>query len=140
MRILIFIYLFLPVISLAQKKQITLEDIYKKGTFRVDTVIAKFSKTTTDPKLPEALKDENGNLIGKPGEIIYNATHPRIVLLRTNIESIYRRSSKANVYVSDSLTKKAVTLDKGKVLHPTLSPDGAKVAYVKENNLYIKDL
>ena len=66
--------------------------------------------------------------------------NPRIVLLRTNVEAIYRRSSKANVYVYDSLTKKIITLDDGKVLHPTLSPDGTKVAYVKENNLYIKDL
>ena len=40
----------------------------------------------------------------------------------------------------DSLTKKISTLDEGKVLHPTLSPDGSKVAYVRENNLYIKDL
>jgi len=140
MRILIFIYLLLPILSVAQKKQITLEDIYKNGTFRGDTVAAKFSKTTTDPKLPGELKDENGKLIGKPGDVIYSSANPRIVLLRTNIESIYRRSSKANVYVYDSLTKKAVALDNGKVLHPTLSPDGTKVAYVKDNNLYIKDL
>jgi dipeptidyl-peptidase-4 len=31
-------------------------------------------------------------------------------------------------------------LDTGKVLHPTFSPDGSKVAFVKDNNLYYKDL
>lgn len=137
---LIFLFVFIPFFSIAQKKPVTLEDIYKKGTFRSESVAADFGKSSTDPKLPEELKDENGKLIGKPGDIIYSSVNPRIVLLRTDIEPIYRRSSKANVYVYDSLTKKIITLDDGKVLHPTLSPDGSKVAYVKENNLYIKDL
>lgn len=140
MRKLIFLFVLIPFLSVAQKKPITLEDIYKKGTFRSETVVADFGKLSTDPKLPEELKDENGKLIGKPGDIIYSSANPRIVLLRTNVEAIYRRSSKANVYVYDSLTKKIIPLDDGKVLHPTLSPDGTKVAYVKENNLYIKDL
>ncbi|MEP7376137.1 MAG: S9 family peptidase [Chitinophagaceae bacterium] len=137
---IIFLLLFVPLLSVAQKKQVTLEDIYKKGTFRGESVATDFDKPSADAKIPDALKDETGSFIGKPGDIIYSSANPRIVLLRTNIESIYRRSSKANVYVYDSLTKKIITLDDGKVLHPTLSPDGTKVAYVKENNLYIKDL
>jgi dipeptidyl-peptidase 4 len=137
---LVFLFLFAPLLSVAQKKAITLEDIYKNGTFRPESVVADFDKVSTDPKLPEELKDENGQPIGKPGDIIYSAVTPRIVLLRTNIERIYRRSSKSNVYIYDSVTKKITTLDEGKVLHPTLSPDGSKVAYVRENNLYIKDL
>jgi len=140
MRSLILLFVLIPFFSIAQKKAITLEDIYKNGTFRGEPVAADFGKTSTDPKLPEVLKDENGKLIGKPGDIIYSSVNPRIVLLRTNIESIYRRSSKATVYVYDSLTKKISTLDEGKVLHPTLSPDGNQVAYVRENNLYIKNL
>ena len=140
MRKLVFLFILIPFFSIAQKKQITLEDIYNKGTFRGEVVAADFSKLSVDPKIPEELKDEKGKVIGQPGDIIYSTVNPRIVLLRTNIESIYRRSSKANVYVYDSLTKKVITLDVGKVLHPTLSPDGTKVAYVKENNLYIRDL
>ncbi|HKO82404.1 MAG TPA: S9 family peptidase, partial [Chitinophagaceae bacterium] len=137
----LFVLLFLlPLLSIAQKKQITLDDIYKKGTFKGEYIAADFGKQSTDPRLPEELKDEDGKLIGKPGDIIYSSSHPRIVLLRTNIEHIYRHSSKANVYLYDSVTKKITTLDKGKLLHPTLSPDGSKVAYVKDNNLYIKDL
>jgi dipeptidyl-peptidase 4 len=137
---LIYLFLIVPLFSVAQKKQITLEDIYKKGSFRGEYVAADFDQASTDPQIPDELKDEKGKPIGKPGDIIYSSSHPRIVLLRTNVEPIYRRSSKANVYIYDSLTKKVLTLDEGKVLHPTLSPDGSKVAYVKENNLYIKDL
>lgn len=136
-----FVLLFLlPLLSIAQKKQITLDDIYKTGTFRGEYVAADFGKKSTDASIPENLKDEKGKWIGKAGDIIYSETNPRIVLLRTNIEHIYRHSSKADVYVYDSVTKQATRLDEGKLLHPTLSPDGKKIAYVKENNLYIKDL
>ncbi|MGZ8558111.1 MAG: S9 family peptidase [Chitinophagaceae bacterium] len=136
-----FVLLFLlPLLAVAQKKQITLEDIYKNGTFRGEYIAASFDKPSTDPQLPGELKDESGKVIAKPDDIIFSSSYPRIVLLLTNEEPIYRRSSKANVYVYDSLTKKAVALEEGKVLHPTLSPDGTKVAYVKDNNLYIKDI
>lgn len=140
MRNLFLVFFLLPLIAIAQKKQITLEDIYKKGTFRGEFVAADFGKRSTDPVLPAELKDEKGYVIDKPSDIIYSSSHPRIVILRSNVEPIYRRSSKANVYVFDSLTKKITPLDSGKILHPTLSPDGTKVAYVKDNNLYIKDL
>jgi dipeptidyl-peptidase-4 len=141
MRKFFFLFLLAPLVSLGQKKMITLEDIYKKGTFRNEAVPAKFDRSSVDPRINEdEIRDENGKLIGKPGDIIYSSAHPRIVILRTNIEPIYRRSSKANVYIYDSLTKKITTLDTGKVLHPTLSPDGSKVAFVKNNNLFTMEL
>ena len=140
MRNLFLVFFLLPLVAIGQKKQITLEDIYKKGTFRGEYVAADFGKKSTDPELPSELKDEKGYVIDKPSDIIYSSPHPRIVILRSNVEPIYRRSSKANVYVFDSLTKKITALDSDKVLHPTLSPDGTKIAFVKDNNLYIKDL
>jgi dipeptidyl-peptidase 4 len=140
MRRLSVLLFLLPLLCVAQKKQISLEDIYKKGTFKAEYVAADFGKASIDPKIPNELKDEKGNLIDKAADIIYSSTHPRVVLLRTNVEKIYRHSTKADVYVYDSATKKANRLDEGKLMHPTLSPDGSKVAYVKDNNLYIKDL
>ncbi|MBD0295416.1 MAG: hypothetical protein ICV84_09515, partial [Flavisolibacter sp.] len=38
MRTIVLLIFFLPLLSIAQKKQITLEDIYKKGTFRGEMV------------------------------------------------------------------------------------------------------
>ena len=140
MRNLIVALLLIPVFTIAQKKQVTLEDIYKKGTFRSEYVAADFGKVSNRAEIPETLRDEKGRLLAKADDVIYSSAHPRIVLIRTNVEGIYRRSTKANVYVYDTLTKKAVAIDENKVLHPTLSPDGSTLAFVKDNNLYIKDL
>jgi len=141
MRKLLFVLFLLPLAAAAQQKQITLEDIYKKGTFRGEFVAPDFGKKSTDPEInPAELKDKNGQPIGKPGDIIYSSTYPNTVLLRMDIEPIYRHSAKAIVYLYDAASKKLVKLADEKVLHPTLSPDGSKVAYVKDNNLYYYDI
>ncbi len=55
-------------------------------------------------------------------------------------EYVYRRSPKANYFVYDITTKKVTQLsDKGKQFFPNFSPDGKKIAYVRENNLFIKE-
>jgi dipeptidyl-peptidase-4 len=137
MRIL-FLFLFLPFMALAQKKQITMEDIYKKGTFRGEPV-AGFS-TTSDEKLfdPEEIKDEAGKKINAYDYTV-SSDHKRIIFF-SGREPIYRRSAKSTVYVYDMATKKTVPLNAQKVLHPTFSPDGSKVAYVFDNNLYVFEL
>ena len=61
MRKFFLLLFFLPLMVTAQKKQITLEDIYKKGTFRGEPVRADFGQTSKDPEVkPEDLKDESG--------------------------------------------------------------------------------
>lgn len=63
------------------------------------------------------------------------------ILLQTGKESIYRRSSKANFYVYDRSTKKMNPLSvMGKQQYATFSPDGSKVAFCRDNNLFYKDL
>jgi len=59
------------------------------------------------------------------------------LLLSTNSESIYRRSSKAEFYIYDIASKNARKLSSGgKQSYATFSHDGSKVAFVRENNLY----
>lgn len=138
-----FLVLFLlPALSgLAQTKEITLEDIYKKGTFRGEFVPARFDETKKDPEIKaEEIKDENGKALGQGLDVIYSSTHPNIVLIRKNVEQIYRHSSKAIVYMYDVAAGKLTKLDNEKVLHPTLSPDGNKIAFVKDNNLVLFDI
>ena len=141
MRKLLLLLLLLPVLAVAQKKDITLEDIYKKGTFRGEPVRADFGQTSKDPEIKtDSLKDETGKFFGPADDIIFSSTYPNIVLLKKANEQIYRRSSKAFVYLYEANTKKLTKLANDKVLHPSLSPDGKKIAYVLNNNLYVFDI
>ncbi len=141
MRKLFILLLLLPLFAVAQKKQITLEDIYKKGTFRGEPVKADFVKPGKDPQIKtDSLKDETGKLFGQADDEIFSEPYPNIVLLKKGVEAIYRRSSKAFVYLYEVNTKKLTKLSTEKVLHPSLSPDGKRIAYVMNNNLYVFDI
>ncbi len=141
MRKLLLLLFLLPFVATAQTKQISLEDIYKKGTFRGEQVRADFGSTKTETEIKvEDLKDENGKSIGEPEDIIRSETNPNLVLVKKGLERIYRRSSKALVYLYDISAKKLIKLENEKVLHPTFSPDGSKIAYVKNNNLIMYDI
>ncbi len=59
------------------------------------------------------------------------------LLLSTNSESIYRRSSKADFYIYEVASKKTRKLSSGgKQSYATFSPDGSKVAFARDNNLW----
>ena len=62
------------------------------------------------------------------------------ILLETKVEPIYRRSKRAVFYVYDRQTKKVDYLFGEKVQQARFSPDGEKVAFVYQRNLYVKDL
>jgi dipeptidyl-peptidase-4 len=63
------------------------------------------------------------------------------MLVATDIESIYRHSYHATYYVYDFKTKALQPLsDNGKQRLATFSPDASKVAFMRDNNLFIKDL
>lgn len=64
----------------------------------------------------------------------------RHILLYTEQESIYRRSSKAVAHHFDVRRRlvKPLSDQQGKVMIPTFSPDGRMVAFVRDNNIYIK--
>ena len=64
------------------------------------------------------------------------------VLLTTNTKSIYRHSFSAVYYLFDLKTKKTEPLDSERQPQTLAeySPDGLKVSYIFENNLYVKDI
>lgn len=67
-------------------------------------------------------------------------TDENFLVLQADFESIYRHSSVSSVLAVDRAAKKVILLAEGqKVSHPTFSPDGKKLAYVFENNLYVMD-
>ncbi|MFP9112588.1 S9 family peptidase [Flavobacterium sp. RHBU_3] len=62
------------------------------------------------------------------------------ILIATNSNPIFRHSFTADFFVFDTATKKLTPLTDNKVQEPTFSPDGKKVAYVYDNNIYVNDL
>ncbi|RLD38601.1 MAG: S9 family peptidase [Bacteroidetes bacterium] len=63
------------------------------------------------------------------------------VLISTNTEAIYRHSTKADFYIYDLATNTLKALSpNGKQSLATFSPDGSKIAFVRENNLFLVDL
>ena len=146
------------------KKQITLEDLWKSNTFRVkdvpgfnamhdgklytsidredkhqyirvyDLATGKVQRTIFDNALQKA-----GNSEISVDEYAFSKDERKMLLL-TESENIYRRSVLYKAYIYDIASGKVELLDDNKVLHPTFSPDGSQVAFVKDNNLYYKDL
>ena len=63
------------------------------------------------------------------------------MLCATEMESIYRHSYHATYYIYDFKTKTLQPLsNNGKQRLATFSPDATKVAFMRDNNLFIKDL
>jgi dipeptidyl-peptidase 4 len=141
MRKFLLVLFLLPLVAIGQKKQITLEDIYKKGTFRGEPVRTSFETDVKEEELKLGdLKDETGKPFGNAEGEVRNEANPNLVLLKKGNEQIYRRSSKAFVYLYDKVSKQLTKLDGEKILHPTFSPDGSKIAFVKNNNMVLYDI
>ncbi len=62
------------------------------------------------------------------------------LLIYTNSTPIYRHSFTADFYVYDIDNQKLIKVADNPVRIASLSPDGQKVAYMYQNNLYVKNL
>ena len=61
------------------------------------------------------------------------------ILIATNSNQIFRHSFTATYFVYDIASKKLSKFTEKAIQEPTFSPDGNKVAYAFENNLYVFD-
>lgn len=137
---LLFLFLALPALCWSQTKTITLEDVYKKGTFRTDPVSASFSESKApSPSINwDRFADAQGKKIGRPDDIITCEAKSNLQLLRTKTEPIYRRSSKSLLYLFNSTDSSLIQIGGDtKSLHPQFSPDGQYISYVQNNNLML---
>ncbi len=162
----ITIWFLSTVVGLASfaQKQITLEDIWAYYTFfpkYLDNMVSsKDGQTYTVLKFGKVvrysyksgkeketvlsaslLKDLDGaDKIGTIDSYVFSPDESQI-LFATHTEHIYRWSRKAFWYVYRFSSKQLIPLnDTAKQQEPSFSPDGKKVAFVVENNIYIKDL
>jgi dipeptidyl-peptidase-4 len=147
-------------LSAQELKKITLEDVFKKNTFFQQTVRGinwmkdgqYYSSQVNQMGYPMVVKmnvatgEQAGILLdGKAlrlnfSNYSFNADESK-ALVATDVESIYRRSSKGIFYVVDLATgQKLQLMDGAKISYATLSPDNDKVAFVKDNNLFMVEL
>lgn len=152
--------LFLGAISVQAQKKISVQDVYQ--AFRSQgmaelKVLQKSNQYTTLSAVPEkrtsAIELFDFATRKKVGTVISGADFPEIgnmssyeydasetkLLIAVNAEAIYRHSYNADYFLYDIPSKKLTKVLTG-VQEPTFSPDGTKIAYSKENNLYVLDV
>lgn len=62
------------------------------------------------------------------------------IILATEVEPVFRRSRLGIYYVYNVADKSIIKISENKIQEPELSPDGTKVAYAYENDLYVLNL
>ena len=147
-----------PIFS--QKRDITHDDLWKNYAFYPKSM-GGFNSMNDGEHYSTIEKTEDGQEIikyqfknGKKVRILFKSADfeiPKIgkyifsenekqLLLATETKSIYRYSSKSVYYIYDIHNDKISKLSDKKVMYATFSPQGDKVAYVLDNNLFIKDI
>ena len=146
-----------------EKKNFELEDLYQRGTFYAKSV--RGMNSMKDGKTYASFEKGQLNIYnyqsGKLEKTLFGISdltvHPDSLpiglqnyelsqnedkmLCLTDMESIYRHSFHANYYVYDFNAKTLQPLsNNGKQRLATFSPDATKVAFMRDNNLFIKDL
>ncbi|SEQ03745.1 dipeptidyl-peptidase-4 [Hyunsoonleella jejuensis] len=154
--------LFISLSLTAQTKEITLEDIWS-GAFRTERIdvlhsmkngqqysVLNFDRATRST----SVDIYDYETLSKIATLVSSSDIPELnyftdytfsedeqkVLLVTEEESIYRRSSLGYYYVYNVNTKSIRKVADEKIQEPTFSPDGSKIAYALNNNMYVKDL
>ncbi|MBS1637824.1 MAG: S9 family peptidase [Bacteroidetes bacterium] len=125
----------------AMKDGLHYTDIEDDTTTKVRSLVKYELKT--GKKIATLVKDSQVKVNGKMISLDAYSFSPdeSKLLLTTESEHIYRRSAKTRNYVYDFKTEKTVELSaNGKQMFPTFSPVGNKVAFVRDNNLFIKNL
>jgi len=156
----VLILLYIPLIIFAQQRDITLDDLWKDYIFYPKSISGFKSMNDGEHYSTMEKIDDNQQIIkykfinGRKIRTIFNSKDfdiPKInsykfsqnenkILLSTEKEGIYRYSSKSIYYIYDVFTDKIKQLTDKKVMYATFSPDANKIAYVYNNNLYIKNL
>lgn len=157
--------ILISALCLAQDSSFTLQNIFLKATYQPSTIsgykpsadglhytvsgndkktgyILRFNFRTgafVDTVFSSAwLASPYGDLLKIFAEYDLNGDETQI-LIATQKETIYRRSAKWVYYVYDIKTRHCWPLsEKGKQQNACFSPDGKKIAFFRDNNMFIK--
>ena len=161
MKKLLLVFIAITSIVTAQKKDITLEEIWN-GDFRTERLYSlnsmngdfytlqnfnKSTQSTSVDKYSYATLEKIETIVDSKDlpnlkyfeTYVFNKNETKL-LLGVDLEPIYRRSSKGIYYVYDIASKSLQLIDEENIQEPTFSPDSKKIAFVKNNNIYIKYL
>lgn len=152
-------------LSYAQNAQLTLEDIWANRQFfasglpevRAMNDGKHYTELVNSPSGAFIVKNElsTGKTIDtlvRPASLTVNgkpvpvadyqlSDDETLMLLSTEIEPIYRHSTRANNYVYTIATKAVTAVStNGKQMYAAISPNGTMAAFVRDNNLFVKDL
>ncbi len=153
--------IFVPDVVNAQK-EIIVEDLYNKGTFRTNGVYGIVSMEDgahyTNLNMSRSAIIKYNYETGEEVETIFKAADFKNelfnwildyqfsadeskLLISVQYEPIYRHSFKAEYFIYDIEAKTLTQLsENGKQQLASFSPDGSKIAFVRENNIYVKDI
>jgi dipeptidyl-peptidase-4 len=154
--------LFLCFTAFGQQK-ITVDAIYS-GAFRAKGMdelqslkntnqytVLNFDRTTksmqidlydfaTLKKVSNLIDTKNFNELADGIDSYTFDTSEKKLLIASHSNKIFRHSFTADYFLYDVVAKTITKLFDFQVQEPTFSPDGTKIAYAKENNLYVYDI
>ncbi|MBU2527102.1 MAG: S9 family peptidase [Bacteroidetes bacterium] len=155
-------FLWVPALLFSQQQEFSLEEIWS-GAFRTQSLqslnslqdgqhytvleydrVARASKIVVYEYLTgnqtKVLIDGKDYPEVKAFEDYTFSRDEKKLLLSTDSEPIFRRSSKGIYWVFDTDLQKLFQVSDKPIQEPTFSPDGLKVAYVFGNNLFVKEI
>lgn len=150
---------------IAQKKEITLEDLFQKNSFTAKRIYGIRSMKNGEHYTAQGANEtgqfiamyeyKTGNAVdtvlkntwlkGKePGigieDYQFSADENKI-LITSAAEQIYRHSTRENYYIYDRKTKSTTFISaNGKQMYAEFSPDGSKIGFVRDNNIFVYDV
>jgi len=148
--------------SFAQDQKITLDEIWN-GTFSTQRMealhsmnngkqysVLNFNRTNrstsvdvydykTQDKITTLVDSKDLEAISYFTNYDFSEDETKIILA-TDIESVYRHSTLGVFFVYDTTTKMLQKISDQKIQEPTFSPDGLRVAYGFQNNIFVKNL
>ncbi|NUM31639.1 MAG: S9 family peptidase [Bacteroidetes bacterium] len=166
-KVIILVWGLFSFCVLTAQNQITLEDIWKKGTFynrgvsgfiplkdgnhycvmevnnKKEQIVVKYNYETgkaIDTLINTSKICQNNSIASFNISDFKFSKDENNALITNDVNYIYRHSSESMAFVLNLKTYKLTAVSDNKIMYPTFDPSGTKVAYVYKNNLYLKDL
>ena len=161
MKKIIFLLLIALSNNYSQTKQITFDDIFNSSVFTAETVEnvqwmpdgSSFTFTENSDIYLFNVNEQSKKLLLSKAELVYDdkpinmtsykwTDDGKFLLIAGQVRTIWRHSSQAPYFLFNIESKKIIPLSDGDpgLRNVKLSPDGTKVGFVRNHNLFIADL